>query len=96
MNRSNFLKTLALACVFVGSIPLLSQASEYESGLVHYAQGDYQAALLSFQIAAEQAEPGAAHILATMYQSGKGGVKNPVKAFQGAMVAAFRGLAQAQ
>lgn len=96
MNPSLTLKNLVLTCVLGSLFPLAGWASDYEEGLVHYANGRHEAALASLQVAAENAEPGAANLLARMYQSGLGTAKDSESAFQWTLVAAHQGVAQAQ
>ena len=94
---SDFLRLprrLLIAVTLTASLPL--QAADIDAGLKAVDEGDYMAAYQAFKPLAEQGNAKAEHNLAVLYKSGKGVMKNPIKAAHWFEKAAEQGLADAQ
>jgi TPR repeat protein len=97
LNLSKVSILIAICCIFIlFSGSSLATESKYDSGLVHYSEGNYQAAMDDFYLAVKQGESGAAYMLMLMHAKGLGTPKDKNEAFRWTLVAAQEGMADAQ
>jgi|GEM_PF-2517241 len=94
-NILNFRGYTLIASILMSGLPLVSNASYFDQGLVHYSQGEYQLALEQFNQAVKAGETGADYMLMKMHTEGLAG-QDSTDSYQWALKAAQSGIAQAQ